>query len=50
MWPLQKRAPRPLWTPENLLTFVTALEKPEKFSGLEDNGFAIVVLSDYEEI
>ena len=27
---IAKRAPRPLWTPENLLMFVTALAKPER--------------------
>ena len=27
---IAKKAPRPLWTPENLLTFVTALSVPER--------------------
>ena len=40
-----KKAPRPLWTAENVLRFVTALAVPERFFfGLENYGAAIVML------
>ena len=42
--------PRPLWSPENLLTFVSALSAPNRSLGLEDHSFAIIMLFEHEEV